>query len=210
MPRPELVTKWDLEEAILHLSRRRESVPSNQEIAEYLGKKKGREFTANYISKAKMRHGLNIPLLSHRDVIPWRLLPEDMKSKEAQYLRVLGALAKGEDRPKEAVAKSLNWLRRHVKDLEDVKYVALAPLGQRWQYPKAEMNDWHLKRVLDMVEGGSPIPKWTNIEFRRDSAEGHFSGIDLAPDDRAVISVNGVPVITVNGDGTVELLEKSK
>lgn len=148
MPRPELVTKADLERAIAYLSGRFGREPSTREIAGYLSEKLNQPVRENYVTKVKMRHGLNKPQLSHRDYIPWLLMPEDTKSKEAQYLRVLGALAQEENRPAVAINKAGNWARAIVEEGLDVRYVALNPVGERWEYFPANPDSWHLKQVL--------------------------------------------------------------
>lgn len=160
MPRPEIVTKADLVRAIERLSDALGREPSRKELADYLGRVKHRSFTENYISKVRSRHGLSNPMLSHNDFIPWTLLPDDMRSKEAQYLRVLGALAQEENRPAVAINKAGNWAKANVDDGQDVRYAPydsdgnLKPLGLRWEYFPANPNAWHLKWVLALAEQG--------------------------------------------------------
>lgn len=154
MPREQLLSEPDLTAAIQKLADDLKRVPTNREVARYLTQKMNRIIRPHYINKKKVEFGLTTPQLSHKDLIHETLLPEDMKSMEAQYFRVLNALKQREMRPMVSVKKSINWARRHVKEGEDVRYNREGPEDERWEYFKADPANWRLRTVLEDAKAG--------------------------------------------------------
>jgi hypothetical protein len=154
MPRPELISERDLATAINHLSARLGRVPNNRELTAYFEKRLKRQLAPNYINRKKIQYGWTNKYLDHSDFIVWTLLPENRGDTEAQYLRILGAVAKEEMRPIELVNKAARLFTPHVKQGEDIRYEPLNPEGERWVYFPADPDNWHLKKCLKLAKAG--------------------------------------------------------
>lgn len=154
MPRPELISERDLATAINHLSAQLEREPNNRELTSYFEKRLKRQLAPNYINRKKIQYGKTHKYLDHSDFIIWPLRPENLNDTEAQYLRILGAIAKEEMRPIELVNKAARYFAPHVKAGEDVRYVPVNPEGERWVYFPADPTNWHLKKCLKLAKAG--------------------------------------------------------
>lgn len=160
MARAELITKHDLEHAIKTLKSKLKREPTNREIANCLTVSTKQNIREDYVSKFKNRHLDVKKRLSHKKFIIWPLLSEDLKAKEAQYLRILSAIAQEEMRPAEAINKAFGWIDKAVNKGLDVKYVTedskgnSLPKAKRWVYFPADPKNWHLKNCQEKAAKG--------------------------------------------------------
>lgn len=154
MPRPALVSKADLEKAMVEIEAREGRKATNRELADLLTERLKVLITEQRVNQTKQRHGLTKAQLDHRGAVPWSLKLEDQSSTEAKYLRWLSTLAQHRWLPMELYRPAAGWARRLVKEGYDIRYDADNVAGERWVIFHADPEDWHLRRVLDEAKSG--------------------------------------------------------